>query len=64
MMKKILVVDDEENICKLYKEELEEMGFEVTTVMDGSSALAAIYVQISGSRGYWVLKPRMARYSP
>ena len=42
MAKKILVVDDEENICKLYKEELEEMGFEVTTVMDGSSALAAI----------------------
>ena len=42
MTKKILVVDDEENICKLYKEELEEMGFEVTTVQDGSSALAAI----------------------
>ena len=41
-MKKILVVDDEENICKLYKEELEEMGFEVTTVLDGKSALAAI----------------------
>jgi DNA-binding response OmpR family regulator len=41
-MKKILVVDDEENICKLYKEELEEMGFEVATVLDGSSALAAI----------------------
>jgi DNA-binding response OmpR family regulator len=42
MTKKILVVDDEENICKLYKEELEEMGFEVTTVQDGISALAAI----------------------
>ncbi len=42
MTKRILVVDDEENICKLYKEELEEMGFEVTTVLDGSSALAAI----------------------
>jgi len=42
MTKKILVVDDEENICKLYKEELEELGFEVTTVLDGSSALAAI----------------------
>jgi CheY-like chemotaxis protein len=41
-MKKILVVDDEENICKLYKEELEEMGYEVTTVMDGSSALTAM----------------------
>src|SRR5512139_305148 len=41
-MKKILVVDDEVNICKLYKEELEELGYEVTTVLDGSSALAAI----------------------
>ena len=41
-MKKILVVDDEENICKLYKEELEELGYEVTTVPDGKSALAAI----------------------
>ena len=41
-MKKILVVDDEDNICRLYKEELEEMGFEVTTVLDGRSALAAI----------------------
>jgi two-component system, response regulator, stage 0 sporulation protein F len=42
MMKKILVVDDEENICKLYKAELEEMGFEVTTVLDGISAIAAM----------------------
>lgn len=41
-MKKILVIDDEENICRLYKEELEEMGYEVTTVLDGSSALTAI----------------------
>jgi CheY-like chemotaxis protein len=41
-MKKILVVDDEENICKLYKEELEDMGYEVTTVLDGKSALAAM----------------------
>jgi two-component system response regulator (stage 0 sporulation protein F) len=41
-MKRILVVDDEENICKLYKEELEEMGYEVTTVLDGSSAIATV----------------------
>jgi two-component system, response regulator, stage 0 sporulation protein F len=42
MMKKILVVDDEENICSLYKEEFEEMGYEVTTAVDGASALAAL----------------------
>jgi len=41
-MKKVLVVDDEENICRLYREELEEMGYEVTTVQDGSSAIAAL----------------------
>lgn len=41
-MKKILVVDDEENIRQLYKEELQDMGFDVTTVPDGASALAAL----------------------
>jgi CheY-like chemotaxis protein len=41
-MKKILVVDDEENICRLYKEELEDLGYEVTTVSDGASALTAM----------------------
>ena len=41
-MKKILVVDDEENICMLYKEELEDMGYEVTTARDGATALAAL----------------------
>jgi CheY-like chemotaxis protein len=41
-MKKILVVDDEENIRMLYKEEFEEMGYEVITVNDGIQALAAM----------------------
>ncbi|HAS53003.1 MAG: two-component system response regulator [Nitrospirae bacterium GWC2_57_13] len=41
-MKKILVIDDEENIRQLYKEEFEEMGFEVTVAGDGPSALAAM----------------------
>jgi CheY-like chemotaxis protein len=39
-MKKILVVDDEANIRGLYKEELEDMGYEVTTVGDGMEALS------------------------
>ena len=38
-MKKVLVVDDEENIRELYKEELEDMGFAVTVVADGMQAL-------------------------
>jgi len=41
-MKKILVVDDEANIRELYREELEDMGYEVTAVADGAEALAVI----------------------
>jgi CheY-like chemotaxis protein len=41
-MKKILVVDDEANIRELYKEEFEDMGYEVITVNDGVQALAAM----------------------
>lgn len=41
-MKKILVIDDEENIRRLYKEEFTEMGYEVITVDDGIQALAAM----------------------
>jgi len=41
-MKKILVVDDEANIRELYKEELEEMGYEVTTIPDAVQALALL----------------------
>jgi two-component system, response regulator, stage 0 sporulation protein F len=45
-MKKILVVDDEENIRCLYKEELEEDGFTVDLAKNGSEALD----KIAGSR--------------
>lgn len=41
-MKKILVVDDEENIRRLYQEEFEDMGYEVKAVPDGPEALAAM----------------------
>jgi DNA-binding response OmpR family regulator len=41
-MKKILVVDDEENIRQLYKEEFEDMGYSVSTVADGGQALAVL----------------------
>ncbi len=41
-MKKILVVDDEENIRELYRIEFEDMGYTVTTVVNGAEALAAI----------------------
>ncbi len=41
-MKKILVVDDEESIRLLYKEELEEEGFQVEVAKDGKEALAQI----------------------
>jgi DNA-binding response OmpR family regulator len=41
-MKKILVVDDEANIRELYREEFQDMGYEVTAVADGAQALAAL----------------------
>jgi CheY-like chemotaxis protein len=38
-MKKILIVDDEESIRFLYKEELEDEGFEVELANNGEEAL-------------------------
>jgi CheY-like chemotaxis protein len=38
-MKRILVVDDEEAIRLLYREELREAGYEVAVAADGSQAL-------------------------
>jgi len=38
-MKKILIVDDEESIRLLYKEELEEEGFAVELARNGKEAL-------------------------
>jgi DNA-binding response OmpR family regulator len=38
-MKKIMIVDDEENIRFLYKEELEEEGFMVELAKSGQEAL-------------------------
>ena len=40
-MKKILLVDDEENIHLLYREELEDAGYEVHSAMNGEEALKA-----------------------
>ncbi|MBP1747671.1 MAG: response regulator receiver protein [Deltaproteobacteria bacterium] len=42
MKKKVLVVDDEENIRLLFKEELEEEGYEVETASNGLEALEKV----------------------
>lgn len=42
-MKKILIVDDEENIRFLYKEELEEEGFMVEMAKDGVEAMEKLF---------------------
>lgn len=41
-MKRILVVDDEENIRMLYQEELQEEGYEVVTASNGIEALETL----------------------
>jgi DNA-binding response OmpR family regulator len=38
-MKKILIVEDEEDLCLLYQEELTDEGYEVTTVREAEKAL-------------------------
>jgi DNA-binding response OmpR family regulator len=43
-MKKILVVDDEKNIRILFRDELEEAGYEVELAESGNEALAKIDV--------------------
>ena len=40
--KKILLVDDEESIHILYREELEQMGYEIHSAMTGEEALKVI----------------------
>ncbi|HEX9859750.1 MAG TPA: response regulator [Nitrospirota bacterium] len=42
MAKKILVVDDEENIRQLYKEELTEEGYEVYLAGSGEEAIRMV----------------------
>ena len=42
---KILVVDDEKNILKLYKEELEDEGYTVVTANSGKEALEVFRVE-------------------
>jgi DNA-binding response OmpR family regulator len=38
-LKKILIVEDEEALCLLYKEELSQEGYDVMTVYDAEQAL-------------------------
>lgn len=44
-MKRILVVDDEQNIRELFREELEEMGYAVTLAASGLQALEEMQTQ-------------------
>jgi CheY-like chemotaxis protein len=41
-MKRILVVDDEEHICELYKRDLEDEGYAVSVARSGKEALDAV----------------------
>ena len=65
-MKKILLVDDEESIHILYREELEELGYEVHSAMSGEEALKILHtlnpalvildIQMPGMNGIDVLR--------
>ncbi|PKN45392.1 MAG: two-component system response regulator, partial [Deltaproteobacteria bacterium HGW-Deltaproteobacteria-16] len=43
-MKKILLVDDEDSIHLLYREELEEEGYEVHSALSGEEALTQLKI--------------------
>lgn len=43
-MKKILVVDDEESIHLLYRDELEDAGYEVHSALSGDEALNTLEI--------------------
>lgn len=57
---KILIVDDEEVILMLYKEELEEEGYDVTTTSDGYKLLEKIETE---KPDLVVLDIKMAEYN-
>jgi DNA-binding response OmpR family regulator len=42
MKKRLLLVEDEKNLCLLYKEELSKEGYRVTAVADADSALTLL----------------------
>ena len=42
VQKKVLVVDDEENLCLLYQGELESEGYAVQTVTDAAEAMRIV----------------------
>jgi DNA-binding response OmpR family regulator len=42
MKKRLLVVEDEKNLCLLYREELTKEGYKVAVAMDADSALRLI----------------------
>ena len=51
--KRILLVDDEEGIQLLYREEFEEEGFEVITAYNGEEALENPYAAHMSSALTW-----------
>lgn len=65
-MKTVLLVDDDESIQLLYREELKEAGFKVISVYDGSEALdrfkevspdlTILDIQMPGLNGIEVLR--------
>lgn len=46
MSKKILVVDDEQDACRLLQVNLEHAGYQVTTAENGQDALESIFIDM------------------
>jgi CheY-like chemotaxis protein len=70
-MKHVLVVDDEINICELYRSELEDEGYRVSVASSGKNALTAVEsdppdlmvldIQMPGMTGIEILERLLGR---
>ena len=57
--KKVLLIDDEENLCLLYREELESEGYSVRTAGDAAEAMRLLEEEVPDVVVMDIRMPRM-----
>lgn len=59
LSKKVLLIDDEENLCLLYREELESEGYSVRTAGDAAEAMRLLEEELPDVVVMDIRMPRM-----
>jgi CheY-like chemotaxis protein len=59
LSKKVLLIDDEENLCLLYREELESEGYSVRTAGDAAEAIRLLEQEVPDVVVMDIRMPRM-----